>query len=263
MQIMGILNVTPDSFSDGGQHFSVDDALFQAEKMVNDGADIIDIGGESTRPFAEPVSAEVELERVIPVITKLRQRHQVTISVDTTKASVAKAALVAGADIINDISALQHDSEMLSLVKSTKVPVIIMHMQGTPEDMQINPQYHDVVREVYDFFTDKLGWLEAKGVDLRRIILDPGIGFGKTKEHNLSLLKHLSQLRKIGQPLLLGHSRKRFIGEITGLLPEERDGATAIISALAISQGVDIVRVHNVRTSRLAIKVAEAVQCAP
>ena len=259
MKIMGILNVTPDSFSDGGHHFSVEDALNQAAQMVIEGADIIDIGGESTRPYAEPVPVEVELDRVIPIIKELRKQQQVPISIDTTKAAVAQAALAAGADIINDVSALQHDPEMLNLVKNTNVPVIIMHMQGTPGNMQENPQYDDVVVDIVDFFKEKLRWLEAETVDLRRITLDPGIGFGKTRAHNLSLLKHLSRLKEIGQPVLLGHSRKRFIGDLTGLPPEERDLPTAVISALALAQGVDIVRVHNVEASRQALNVAEAI----
>lgn len=259
MKIMGILNATPDSFSDGGRHFSAQAAIEQAEQMISEDVDIIDIGGESTRPFADPVSLEEELERVIPVIKIIRKHHHVPISIDTTKAAVARAALDAGADIINDVSALRRDPEMLTLVKSTDVPVIIMHMLGTPGDMQVNPQYDDVVVEVIDFFKEKLLWLEAEGVDLSRITLDPGIGFGKTGDHNLSLLKQLSTLKELGQPLLLGHSRKRFIGDLTDLPPEERDLPTAVISALALSQGVDIIRVHNVAASRQALKVAEAI----
>jgi dihydropteroate synthase len=256
---MGILNVTPDSFSDGGRHFSVQAAIKQAEQMISEDADIIDIGGESTRPFADPVSLEDELERVIPIIEIIRKNHHLPISIDTTKAAVARAALDAGADIINDVSALRRDPEMLALVKSTGVPVIIMHMQGTPGDMQVNPQYDNVVAEVMGFFREKLRWLKAEGVDLNRITLDPGIGFGKTGDHNLSLLKQLGILKELGQPLLLGHSRKRFIGDLTGLPAEERDLPTAVISALALSQGVDIIRVHNVAASRQALKVAEAI----
>ncbi len=260
MKIMGILNVTPDSFSDGGHHLSVQAAIDQTEQMVEEGADIIDIGGESTRPFAEPVSVAEELKRVIPVIELIRKHHQIPISIDTTKAAVARAALDAGANIINDVSALRQDPEMLALVKNTNVPVIIMHMQGTPEDMQNDPKYDDVVGEVIDFFKEKLQWLKAEGVNLKRITLDPGIGFGKTRDHNLSLLKHLSALKALGQPVLLGHSRKRFIGDLTDLPPEKRDVPTAVISALALSQGVDMVRVHNVGASWQALRVAKAIQ---
>lgn len=259
MEIMGILNVTPDSFSDGGHHFSLEAAVTQAEQMIADGADIIDIGGESTRPFAKPVSLEEELNRVIPVIEAVRKKHTIPISIDTTKAEVAHKALTAGADIINDVSALRQDKEMLAVVKKTKVPVILMHMQGTPGDMQVDPQYNDVVAEVCDFFRERLQWLEKEGVSLQRVTLDPGIGFGKKLGHNLSLLKHLRKLKSLGRPVLLGHSRKRFLGDITRREPLDRDLPTAVVSALATQQAVDIVRVHNVAASRDAIKIAEAI----
>lgn len=260
MKIMGILNVTPDSFSDGGQHFGLESALNQADRMIAEGADIIDIGGESTRPFADPVSTEDELARVIPVIKGIRQKHTIPISIDTTKAEVAEKALAAGADILNDVSALEKDPDMLELVKSTTVPVIIMHMKGAPDTMQINPEYVDVVEEVLHFFKEKLEYIKDKGIDTKRVTIDPGIGFGKTLDHNLTLLKNLDRLATLGRPVLLGHSRKRFIGDITGAEMEERDIATAAISALATSQNIDIVRVHNVAASRDAIKVARAIQ---
>ena len=259
MKIMGILNVTPDSFSDGGRHFTLDAAVGQASRMLDEGVDILDIGGESTRPFAEPVSLAEEQQRVIPVIEAIRKRYDVPISIDTTKAQIARYALDAGADIINDVSALRHDEQMLPLVKSTSVPVIIMHMQGTPGDMQVNPEYNDVVAEISAFFQDRLNWLKENGVDLSRITIDPGIGFGKKLEHNLSLLKHLNKLKELGQSVLLGHSRKRFLGDLTGLDTDDRDLPTAVISALALEMNIDIVRVHNVAATRHALTVSQAI----
>jgi dihydropteroate synthase len=259
MKLMGILNVTPDSFSDGGDHFTLQSALQQADRMVEEGAHIIDIGGESTRPFADPVSTEEELTRVIPAIKEIRKKHDISISIDTTKAEVARKALAAGADIINDISALQKDPAMLELVKSTSVPVIIMHMKGSPDTMQINPNYNNVVDELLSFFRKRLQHFNDNNVNLNRITIDPGIGFGKTLDHNLSLLKNLDRLATLGQPVLLGHSRKRFIGDVTGRELDERDLPTAVISALAASQNVDIIRVHNVAASRDAIKMTQAI----
>ncbi len=259
MKVMGILNVTPDSFSDGGRHFTMQAAVSQAEQMIADGVDIIDIGGESTRPFAEPVALDEELHRVIPVITALRQKHQTPISIDTTKAEVARLALDAGANIINDVSALQHDPAMIDLVRNTTVPVIIMHMQGTPGDMQVNPEYSDVVSEIIAFFEERLQWLSQEGINLDRIIIDPGIGFGKKLGHNLSLIKHLADLHVLGQPVLLGHSRKRFLGDITGRDTDDRDLTTAVVSALALTHNIDIVRVHNVAATMDAIKITQAI----
>jgi len=260
MRIMGILNVTPDSFSDGGSFASHAAAIAQADQLIADGADILDIGGESTRPFAEPVAAEEELRRVIPVIEAVRRKYRIPISIDTTKAVVADQALKAGADIINDISALRKDPEMLALVKSTSVPVIIMHMQGTPADMQVKPVYTDVTREILAFFKERVQWLTNNGVDPNRLIIDPGIGFGKTVQHNLSILKHLEELTTLGLPVLLGHSRKRFLGEIAEIpLESARDLATAVVAALCADKNVSIIRVHNVAATRQALKIAEAI----
>ncbi len=258
-RIMGIVNVTPDSFSDGGQFDSEASAGAQAEARVVSGADIIDIGGESTRPFAEPVSAQDELDRVIPAIRSIREKFSIPISIDTSKAEVARQALAAGADIINDISALRKDPGMIHLLQETTVPVIIMHMQGTPGDMQLKPQYDDVVAEICDFFEERLKWLDENNVKRNRITLDPGIGFGKSLSHNLSILKHLSAFKKLGCPVLLGHSRKRFIEDITSLPVEERDLPTAVLSALACNSGVDILRVHDVASTRTALQMVEAV----
>ena len=260
---MGILNVTPDSFSDGGHFSSLKNALAQADKLIAEGSDILDIGGESTRPFADPVSTEEELQRVIPVIKGIREKHSIPVSIDTTKAEVAREALRAGADIINDISALQKDPEMISVVKQTAVPVIIMHMQGKPADMQINPEYQDVTIDILNFFKERINWIKEKGVDVNRLIIDPGIGFGKTLQHNLSILKNLTKFSPLGTPVLLGHSRKRFLGDITGVDPEgERDLASAVVSALCCTKDIAIVRVHNVTATRQALLVAEALRSA-
>ena len=263
IKIMGILNVTPDSFSDGGKYADFHSALAQADDLIAAGAAILDVGGESTRPFADPVSTEEELGRVIPVIEAVRRKYPVPISIDTTKAVVAREALKAGADIINDISALQKDPEMIEVVRQTNVPVIIMHMQGTPADMQIKPVYTDVVTEILDFFKQRIDWITGEGIDRNRLILDPGIGFGKTLQHNLSILKHLEDFSSLHLPVLLGHSRKRFLGALTDIPAEEdRDLATAVVAALCATKNVAIVRVHNVAATRQALLIAEALQSA-
>lgn len=260
IRIMGILNVTPDSFSDGGQFATFDSAVAQAEKLLDDGADILDIGGESTRPFADPVSTEEELQRVIPVIKAVRDKYVTPISIDTSKARVAREALKAGADIINDVWALRKDPEMIGVALECDVPIIIMHMQGTPTDMQIKPSYDDVVAEIVEFFQERLDWITAKGVDRNRLIIDPGIGFGKSLQHNLSILKHLDEFSKLGHPVLLGHSRKRFLGDITGKAEEmERDLASAVVTGICASKQIDIMRVHDVAATRQALKVARAI----
>ncbi len=262
-RIMGIINVTPDSFSDGGHFASTDTALAQADRLIDEGADILDIGGESTRPFAEPVDAEEELQRVIPVIRGIRKRHSIPISIDTSKASVARKALEAGADIINDISALQKDPEMISLVKETTVPLIIMHMQGKPADMQVNPKYQNVTDDILDFFKERIDWIKENGVAVSRLIIDPGIGFGKTLQHNLSILKNLKKISALGVPVLLGHSRKRFLGDITDTVVEkERDLATAVVSALCYTRNIAIIRVHDVAATRQALLLSEAIRSA-
>jgi len=258
-RIMGIINVTPDSFSDGGRCFGVEGAVAQADFLVGSGADILDVGGESTRPFAQAVSEDEELDRVVPAILAIRKKFSLPISIDTSKAEVARQALRAGADMINDISALRNDPDMIDLVRATDVPVVIMHMQGTPENMQVKPQYHDVVEEILDFFRERLHWLSEQGVHGGRIILDPGIGFGKSLTHNLAILKNLSQFSVLGRPILLGHSRKGFLGDLTGKQPQERDLGTAVVSALAVEHGVSIVRVHDVAASRQAIQISEAI----
>ncbi|WP_339137661.1 MAG: dihydropteroate synthase [Candidatus Electrothrix sp. GW3-4] len=258
VQVMGILNVTPDSFSDGGQ-FSGEQALReQVEKMLAHGVDIIDIGGESTRPFAEPVPEQEELERVIPAIKAVRALSAaIPISIDTTKARVVAVALEHGATIINDISALRQDPEMITVARACDAPIIIMHMQGRPEDMQVAPQYEDVVAEIKAFFQERTGWLEGQGIARQRIILDPGIGFGKTLAHNLAILRNVRAFKELGYLVLIGHSRKSFMEKLLGTPVGERDCPTAIISALCAQQGADILRVHDVAKTVAAVRLAE------
>ena len=257
--VMGILNVTPDSFSDGGRFVAENSIDAQVGTMLAAGADIIDVGGESSRPFAEPVSMTDELDRVLPAIRLIRQRSTIPISIDTTKAEVARKALAEGADIINDISALRFDQEMLNLVKETEVPVIIMHMKGTPADMQVAPHYDDVVAEIKDFFKERLAWAEENGVSGKRFIIDPGIGFGKAVAHNLSILKRAAEFSELGCPVLIGHSRKSFIGKLLDTEVHARDVATAAISALCAQKNVSILRVHDVEKTVQAVRLAEAI----
>lgn len=257
---MGILNVTPDSFSDGGHYTSATDIQARVEKMIGDGADIIDIGGESSRPFAKPVSPEEEASRVLPVIKAIRRHFSIPISIDTTKASIARQAIDEGANIVNDISSLRFDKEMAPLVRDTGSPLVIMHMQGTPGNMQKEPKYEDVIGEISSFLAERIAWAEAQGINRDKIIIDPGIGFGKTLEHNLTILKHLEEFKTLGCPLLLGHSRKAFIGKILDREVDDRDVATAIVSALSCLKKVDIIRVHNVAKTVQAIKMATAIE---
>jgi dihydropteroate synthase len=256
-QVMGILNVTPDSFSDGG-NFTTEEAIISlVQQMIADGVNIIDVGGESTRPFAEFVPEQEELNRVIPAIKAIRKiSATLPVSIDTTKASVAGAALAAGATMVNDISALRLDPEMAVVVKDYDGPVIIMHMQGTPGDMQVKPHYEDVVAEICIFFTDRIAWMEAQGIDSGRIIIDPGIGFGKSLDHNLTLLKNIQELKKLGHPVLIGHSRKSFFDKLLRIPVEKRDCPSAIVSALCAKQEVDILRVHDVAKTVAAVRLA-------
>ncbi len=266
--VMGIVNVTPDSFSDGGRYNDTKAAIQQGLKLVQEGADLIDIGGESTRPFADPVSRDEELNRVIPVITALAHQVRIPISIDTTKAAVAAAALSAGASIINDISALRMDPEMADVAAEAQVPVIVMHMQGTPGNMQLKPAYTDVVSEVHQFLADTIDQAVDRGIQHNRLIIDPGIGFGKTGQHNLLLIKRLDAFQDLGLPLLIGTSRKRFIRDLLkadGLedmapdLPEVETGTQASMAA-AIMNGAHIVRVHNVANTRAMVDVLDAIR---
>jgi dihydropteroate synthase len=258
--IMGVLNLTPDSFYDGGRRLELPKAVADGVAMAADGADIIDVGGESTRPGASPVSEADELARVIPVIKALRQEITLPISIDTQKAGVARAALEAGADMVNDISALRFDPAMVHLVAAEQVPVILMHMQGTPRTMQAEPKYDDVVREVRDFLAAQLYDAMDAGIGADSIVLDPGIGFGKTVEHNLQLLRGLPILAALGQPVLVGASRKTFIGKILNLDPDQRLEGSLAAAAAAVLGGANIVRVHDVAATRRAVGIADAMR---
>lgn len=258
--IMGILNATPDSFSDGGAHATTDAAVAHGLLMVAEGAEIIDVGGESTRPGAGPVSAGEEMRRVIPVIEGLAARCGAAISIDTTKAEVARAALAAGAEIINDITALRGDPEMAGVAAESDAGLVLMHMQGTPQTMQADPRYDDVVREVAEFLRARIAAALAGGVGAERIAVDPGIGFGKTAEHNLQLVAGLCEIAALGRPVLLGASRKSFLTAGAGCTDmEERDAATAALTALGRKSGVSIFRVHAVRANLCALRLAESV----
>lgn len=248
--IMGVLNVTPDSFSDGGLHAVTERAVRHGLDMVEQGATIIDVGGESTRPGSEPVSADEESTRVIPVIQRLVGSTDALISIDTTKASVARAALEAGAHIVNDVSGLTFDPEMVGVVKEYDAGLVLMHMLGTPKSMQENPRYGDVVREVSEFLSGQIEMARLAGIPADRIAVDPGIGFGKTLDHNLDLLRNLPRLTEAtGRPLLVGMSRKRWIGEITGRGVDDRLAGSLAALAYAIDHGARIIRVHDVKES--------------
>lgn len=260
--IMGILNVTPDSFSDGGHYLDAHAALQQAATMVQEGADIIDIGGESTRPGSDPVTAEEQLNRVIPVISGIREHYgdKPFISIDTTLTKVAKAALIAGADMINDVSGGLDDPTMFNLVAQNKRAYVLMHRQGISKTMQDNPYYDNVVSEVIAFLKERVELALAAGIGKDRIILDPGIGFGKRRQDNLNLLAHLDRLVALGFPVLLGASRKRFMGAILDVSePSGLVTATAVTTALGIMAGVKIFRVHDVRENKQALEVAWAI----
>jgi dihydropteroate synthase len=258
--LMGIINVTPDSFYDGGRRFDPVRAVADGIELVEAGADMIDIGGESTRPGAPPVSAQEELQRILPVVQGLRRTVKVPISIDTYKARVAQAALTEGADIVNDISALRFDPEMAVLLATEKVPVVLMHMQGTPQTMQTEPRYNDVLREVQDFLEARAGFALEAGLERDNIILDPGIGFGKTLEHNLTLLRGLPALAAMGYPLLIGASRKTFIGKILDVKPEERLEGSLAAAVAAVFGGAHIIRVHDVKETWKAVRVANAIR---
>lgn len=258
--VMGILNVTPDSFSDGGRFADYDRAVAHAFELISRGADILDIGGESTRPGSEAVPLEIELERVIPVIRSVREKSEVLVSIDTTKSEVAKEALSAGADIINDVSALRFDPEMARVAAQTKVPLVLMHMLGVPRTMQKNPVYYSVISEIIAFFEERMRFAVETGVERSQIILDPGIGFGKTVEHNLAIIRNLEAFACLGRPLLLGASRKRFIGRILSRDEGERELGTAVVSAFGVAGGAHIIRVHDVAFQREAIRMAEALR---
>ncbi len=259
--IMGILNVTPDSFFDGGRYLSFQNAIDHALRMVEEGADIIDIGGESTRPGAEPVSIDEELRRVIPIIEALSKKISIPISIDTYKAKVAEKAIEAGATIVNDISGLRFDPEMAKVVSRYKVPVVIMHIKGTPRDMQKNPHYEALIPEIIEYLRNSIVIAKQAGVDENMIIIDPGIGFGKLPQHNLQILKNLKEFSKLGKPILIGVSRKSFIGYVLNeSSPEKRLEGTASAVAVSVINGANIVRVHDVGFMAKIVKLADAIK---
>jgi dihydropteroate synthase len=262
--LMGVLNVTPDSFSDGGDYYTIESALAQAENMVKSGVDIIDIGGQSTRPGAAEISSSEEIDRVIPVVQILRQKAEifgsVPISIDTSRAQVAKAAVEAGADIINDISGATFDSKMLSTVAHLKVPIILMHIRGTPQTMQKLTDYRDLIGEIREFLESRIAAAVAAGIDKSHIILDPGIGFAKNYSQNLEILQQLAKFRGLGCPILVGVSRKSFIGHILNQpLAKQRIWGTAAACTGAIANSADILRVHDVREMHDVCLVADAI----
>lgn len=266
--VMGILNITPDSFSDGGRFFDTDIALAHAERMVRAGADILDIGGESTRPYSDPVSAQEEADRVLPVIENLSGRIPIPISIDTTKAAVARQALEAGAAIVNDISALRMDPEMASVAARFGAPLILMHMKGTPKTMQVDPRYEDLMGEILEFLEAAVQTAMAGGMPRHLLIADPGVGFGKTVDHNLCLIRRLSALEPLDMPILVGSSRKAFIrailkregeADMEPTLPAVETGTQATVAA-AILSGAHIVRVHDVERTVATARIIDAVR---
>ncbi len=254
---MGVVNVTPDSFSDGGRYLDARAAVAHGEELVRDGAGILDVGGESTRPGAEPVAEDEELRRVEPVVKALA--GVVTVSIDTSKAAVAEAAVGAGASIVNDVTALRGDAEMAGLCAEWGVGVVLMHMPGDPRTMQDDPRYEDVVDDVKAFLVERVEAAVGAGIEEERIWVDPGIGFGKTLEHNLELLRRLGELRELGRPLVIGTSRKSFIGRIDGSDVDDRIGGTVASSVLAAAEGADVLRVHDVAEMAQALRVAGAI----
>jgi len=258
--IMGILNVTPDSFSDGGLYCDPAKAVERAVQMVSEGADILDIGGESSRPGAKSITLEEEIKRVIPVVKAVKERLDVPLSVDTYKSEVAKRALEAGASIINDITALSGDASMAKTVAEFDAAVVLMHMKGDPGTMQDNPSYGDVIEEVSAYLLDSIARAEQAGIDPEKIIIDPGIGFGKTLEHNLSILHDLVRFRLLGKPVLVGSSRKSFIGSLTGKDAEDRVFGTAATLTAAIMNGADIVRIHDISQMKDVVNVSDAIR---
>ncbi len=256
--LMGVLNVTPDSFSDGGKYFDVGSAVARGRQMAEEGADIVDIGGESTRPGSEPVSEEEEIRRVVPVIERMSRELNIPLSIDTYKSRVAKAGLLAGASIVNDISGLTFDPSMIDVVCEHHATLVIMHIQGTPKTMQAHPHYSDVVREVYEFLQGQADIAKERGVE--QIILDPGLGFGKELEHNLDLMRGLEVFTKLGYPILVGPSRKSFIGKILDLPADQRVEGTAAAVTACILRGANIVRVHDVGEMKRVALMADVLK---
>ncbi|WP_218783504.1 dihydropteroate synthase [Clostridium botulinum] len=262
LKVMGIINCTPDSFYEGSRKNSLEEALKTAERMLKEGAEILDIGGESTRPGSDPVDEEEEIKRVVPVIREIKNKFKdAIISIDTYRANTAKAAIEAGADIVNDISAMNYDENMVKVVKEYNVPVILMHVKGKPKDMQIDPVYENLMKEIHFYFNERIEYCKSHGIAEDKIILDPGIGFGKTVEHNLKIMNRIEELKSFNLPVLLAASRKATIGKVLGnLSTEERLEGTIALSCLAVDSGLQMVRVHDVKENIRAIRMLESVR---
>ncbi|HDD65036.1 MAG TPA: dihydropteroate synthase [Firmicutes bacterium] len=258
--IMGILNVTPDSFYDGGRYFNLDKAIERAKEMEKEGADIIDVGGESSRPGSEPVSEEEEIRRVLPVIKTLAKELNIPVSCDTYKSKVAEKAIEGGAKIINDISAFRFDEKLFDIVKNSGCGYVLMHMKGTPKDMQKSPYYEDVIGEIHRFFEEKIKFIAENGMEIERVVIDPGIGFGKRVEDNLMILKNLDKFTDFNRPILIGTSRKSFIGKILDVDTEERMEGTISSNVYSFIKGARIFRVHDVKETKRALMIAEAIE---
>ena len=258
--VMGILNVTPDSFFDGGAHFSPRDAVNHGLTLAREGADIIDVGGESTRPYSDPLPLDEEIRRAIPVIKALAQETGLTISIDTYKSEVARLAIEAGATMVNDVSALRFDPGLGPLVAEADLPIVLMHMKGTPRDMQVNPTYEDLIGEILAFLRKAVDEAHSVGIRKELVIIDPGIGFGKSFDDNLRILRELDAFSSLGQPIMVGTSNKAFIGHTLGLPPDSRDAGTMATVAAAVMNGADIVRVHNVKTAKETVRMIDAIK---
>jgi dihydropteroate synthase len=256
--LMGVINVTPDSFSDGGRFLAAEAAVEQGRRLVAEGADLLDVGGESTRPYADVVATEEELRRVVPVVERLAREVGVPISIDTSKAAVARAALAAGAELINDVTGMEGDPEMIGVALESNAGVCAMHMQGTPQTMQDDPRYDNVVEEIFEYLRQRRDALLAAGIERERICLDPGVGFGKTHQHNLTLMAHCGRFHELGAPVLVGHSRKGFLAKLLADKEADRDAATAGAALALAGQGIQVIRVHNVRMVREALLAFEA-----
>ena len=257
--IMGILNVTPDSFSDGGKYLEKNNAINHALAMIDNGADIIDVGGESTRPFSDPVSLDEEISRVIPVIEGIRKESDVCISIDTTKSEVATAALDSGASLINDVSAMEVDPLMIDVALKFDCPIIIMHMKGTPKNMQDNPQYESLISDIKDYLQERVDFIVSKGINSKKIVIDPGIGFGKTVENNFEIINNLNHFTKMGFPVMLGASRKSFIGISLDLPEEDRLEGSLAANIIGLQNGAKIFRVHDVAETNKAFVIANKI----
>ena len=256
--IMGILNVTPDSFSDGGKYNSVEKAILRAKEMINQGADIIDVGGESTRPNSSKISIDEELQRVIPVIERISKFAPV-ISIDSSKSQVVKKAIEAGATIVNDIYGLQNDKKMARIVAKSNCKIVIMHIKGIPQNMQNSPKYNNLVSEIIDYFNESISIAKNAGIEEKNIILDPGIGFGKTVNNNLEIIRNINKFKRFGYPILLGASRKSFIGKITGAKVNDRLAGSIAAISIGVLNGVNIVRVHDVKETKQAVQILDSI----